>query len=37
MFQVINASWEAARGALVMMVLEMGSMNDLDAHIEIFS
>lgn len=23
-FQVITASWEAARGALVMMVLEMG-------------
>jgi len=24
MFQVINASWEATRGALVKMVLEMG-------------
>jgi hypothetical protein len=33
MFQVINASWDAARGALVMMVLEMGSQSSLDTHI----
>jgi hypothetical protein len=36
-FQVITASWEAARGALVMMVLEMGSKGHLDAHIGVAS
>jgi hypothetical protein len=37
MFQVITASWEATRGALVMMVLEMGSKGHLDAHIGVAS
>jgi hypothetical protein len=36
-FQVITASWEAARGALVMMVLEMGPRGHLDAHIGVAS